>query len=226
MSGISRSNYVVIGSPIQNNNNNRNNQPAIYSAPSNIPAYVWNPCVTTIAPQQSISFKSYVTLLKGDKQKTCKELSCLKINSLSLKQCQETVSKIKSLVPSFQSWASIPDYNGMHLAMSARRDLIGLHNLIASVEVRRKAVQAHYDTLDCSLRGYFNASLTAMVDEMIRKVTPVNKIEDEVLKVLPNSLTHSPSMDAVQGEEMGKVKAIIKGLIDHRRACVAAQNPR
>lgn len=224
MQGTSSSTFVVVGSRIPNNNN-AGPPVAIYNtaAPQNIPAYLSNPSITTVA-QEALNLNNYAQLLDASKLNICKELSALRLNELSLKQCKDTVAKIQAILPTLQSFASIPDYNYMHLAMSARLDMMKLHRLITGVHQREKALQEHYQRLDCSVKGYLNAGFTAMIDGMLEKNTADKLIIDNALSVLKNVIKRSP-YDAVQEEENAKIMNLIRGMVLHRRACLAAKKP-
>lgn len=221
----SPSSFTVVGTRIPNNNNHASPSVAIYNTatPQNIPAYLSNPSITTVA-QESLNLNNYAQLLNLTQRNVCKDLSSLRLNELSLKQCKDTVAKIQAILPSLQSFASIPDYNYQHLAMSARLDMMKLHRLITGVHQREKALQEHYQRLDCSVKGYLDAGFTAMIDGMLEKNTAENVIINNALAVLKNVIKRSP-YDAVQEEENAKIMNLIRGMVLHRRACIAAKKP-
>lgn len=91
-----------------------------------------------------------------------------------------------------------------------------------AVQVQRKA-EKRSSSLDCSLKGYFNAGLEKIVDSMIEENVPTALIKDILINQISNLLKnryHSIDLDMGLNEAIKQITFFTEGWLEHKKRCL------
>jgi hypothetical protein len=77
-------------------------------------------------------------------------------------------------------------------------------------------------SLDCTWKGFFNAGLERIYDDMLAQTAPAEVIEKNIIRGVLNMIKKdNQKLDAVDQEILEQIKSFTKGWIEHHRECTS-----